>query len=99
MVKELSIAYRSNEYVEYPETITLELSDHQLELINKSINFMKENPNIWSVNVDAFIELDSEEYFKIDASYVIVFPSGRCFVYAQSKWDASVNFESEGFEI
>ena len=105
MIKKLNVAYTSDDYGNFPEKIVIDLSDSDLELINNAINFMKENKKVYSINVDCSIEaFDDEECteeseFRIDAEYIIVYPSGRCFVYAQNKYTAQLNFESEEFMV
>ena len=97
--KKLDVIYVSDDYGNFPEKVVIELTDEIKETINKSINFLKKNKSVFSVNVEIDLDIEDDTNFVVDVSYIVTYSNGLCYVYGQNKYDSRLNFETESFQI
>ncbi len=92
------------EYSDAPEAMKLQFSDEDIAKIQKHIEYAKEN-NIsinymfWSVELFNDEECEEESEFRTSAEYVRILSDGDLIFTAQSKWDSSIQFESDYFSL
>jgi hypothetical protein len=85
------------------EIINLEFSDSVLESIKKHRLYVAENDDVFKVVLEfdtvELLDYDGDEAdFKSDGGELFIFEHSLYF-YAQSKYDAKINFESEAIEM
>jgi hypothetical protein len=110
MVKEtlefgLEVAFTSDGYWDAPEKIFMVLDDNDIKDIKAAREFIKSQNGelgyqpIFSVNVEVGnMETDNEDFNSRDVHCVVVY-TNALYCYAQSKYDANINIESEPFDI
>jgi hypothetical protein len=105
----LPIVFNSNDHTEAPNHVRLEFTDKDIERINKLIDLAKEHSITIEMNFDCE-ELFRDTYdddedkmevadWRCDVQYLKIYSSGHCYFYAQNKWDAADQIESECFTI
>ncbi len=105
----LPIVFNSNDYTEVPNHVRLEFTDKDIERINKLIDLAKEHSITIEMNFDCE-ELFRDTYdddedkmevadWRCDVQYLKIYSSGHCYFYAQNKWDAADQIESDFFTV
>ena len=95
--------FQSNEYSECPTHIRLTFDEKEIETIKLHQEYAKLHKVVVELEVGR-VELFSDEEcqeendFRYEAEHIKVHPE-RLYFYAQNKWDAADQFESEGFCI
>lgn len=100
--KKIEVAYRSDEYVnDYPTHVEVELSDEMKATISKAKALIGNDYKIEVRIKETFnyYNDDEESDFRVGYSCLCVRIDGSMYVYAESKHESSVNFESEMFTI
>lgn len=98
---EAKISFTSNEHSDTPTKIILELEKETIDRIELS-KFLVKKHNLTSIKIDVYIEQllddDGDEVdWRLDVSELIVSSHG-IYVYAQNKYDAGDQIESENIE-
>jgi len=84
-----------------PKEITAELSKEALAAIGKAQDFLKSNPEMWSVNINIDPDISEKVASEIsdaldyDVSYISVFNMGGLYWYFQSKHNCRLQVEYE----
>jgi hypothetical protein len=99
-LKLLDIAFKSNDYTYAPDEVTLELSDEKIKAIEKATQILNENPEFCHINIAYYdASWDNEDDWRSDYMALKVYRGGSIYFYAQSKWDAGDQIESEVFYL
>lgn len=99
----LEKAFQTNEYSETPSYIKLTFTPEEIAKIQKHQEYVKENDDV-IVCLDFMAELfedeemQEESEFRVGHSHLKIYYD-QMYYYAQSKWDSTDQFESEGFTI
>lgn len=84
------------------ENVVLELDESDIEKILKHRQYLKDNPDLYKVVQSAnaeFLDSEGEETdFRTEGPDLFIFKE-RVYIYAQSKYDASTQIESESLDI
>ena len=108
MKKELEIVFRSTEESDnyLIDRVLIELSESDIESIKKANEFIRTTEGVNYVALDfkgdfTLKEDNGEEYedWNTDIQYLKVFSDSYIYFYAQCKYHAGDQIESEGFSI
>lgn len=105
----LPIVFNSYDYGLSPNHVRLEFTDKDIERINKLIDLAKEH----SITIEMYFnceELFCDTYdddedkmevadWRCDVQYLKIYSSGHCYFYAQNKYDAADQIESDCFTV
>lgn len=98
----IEVGYTSDVYVnDYPTQVEVELSDEMKATIKKAKAFIGDDYKI-EVRIRETFDYyngDKESDFRVGYSCLCIGSDGRAYVYAQSKYDSAIYFESDIFTI
>lgn len=105
----LDVAFKSNEHFPDCNTIEIDMSLKQFSLLAK-IKYLTNTEGVFSVNIDNICEvrylisdgenLTEDKEFRADVQYFTCYPNtDSIYFFAQSKYDASIQIESESFNL
>lgn len=107
LVIKREIAFYSQEYSDAMmiDTIQIEFNSEDIENIKKAINILNENKFVISLRIPIsskviFLNEENNEYdvWRIGADEFIIY-NNCVYYYAQNKYDAGDQFESEAIEL
>lgn len=84
--------------------VSIDFTDSLLGDIKSCLSIMEDNKHIRSITVDVYgIHLDDEgnktNEWRCDVEYLIIYSGGGVYYYAQNKWDAADQIESDCFTL
>lgn len=95
----LEVEWSSNDFVCDPGFIKVKLTDEDEFIINKHLEYAKENGVSVCVPFGRYEFLDEDKElfteWRADVSYLKISQYGGVWFYAQSKWDSSVQIEAQ----
>jgi hypothetical protein len=97
----LNIASNSNDSVDTPQYVSIEFTDEQLHRIRKHVQYSIRHGVEVSMphgDIEYFDDETIESDFRSDVEDIRI-SGNRCYYYAQSKYDSSVQIESEPFSV
>lgn len=92
--------WTSDEYYDgYPDTVKLEFTEENIEKIRQHLEYAHKNKVTISANDVCSSSHDKEDEYREDVIELRIMQWGDIYYYSQSKYDATTQFESEGFEL
>lgn len=93
------IIWTSNEYIFNPDSVTLQFTDQEIEKLKLCINLASQHDITVSLDICAENNLEDTTDFTPGYECIRIYSTGILYYYAQSKYDASIQIESEAFTI
>lgn len=94
-----AISWTGNEHIDNPTTLEIELTPHDILLIQKCQKLLKENKEISDLRIDCYVtqffdEVDDNIDFSSDVNKLVISISGIHY-FGQHKYDSTAQLESE----
>lgn len=97
----LRIVWNSNDFVDTPENVIIKFTNEQLHNLRKHILYSMKHGVTVSVPHDDITYFDDdnvEPRFRSNVQNICIV-GNTCYYYAQSKYDSSIQIESEPFPV
>lgn len=95
----LPVVFYTNEHVDFPENITIYLSEKDIKKIKNHLQYAKDNDVSISMEICVEDEAFEKSGFVPSVELLKIYPGGYIYYYAQSKWSGGDQIETKGFKL